>query len=442
MSDPGGSSAPLDLRSIVARFGAAFSDLPMGLRKVGREAEYPVVGPDGAAFDISRLFDDLVRRDDFGPALTRQRAPDGMVVGLSGIGFSYATEVGTGTIEVITGPRHDLLQLARDHEAAIGRLVQACDRHGAMVLGLGAQPQTPPGEALMTAKRRYGMLLDRIGPDWLSFTTTASDQVHVDVAGPELVAMTNLGNILSPIFIALCGNSPVVGGEDAGVCSWREAGMGRIDAAHGRHGMPLHPLTSLHDHIERLVDLPHLLHKERGVPHPVSGSFRDFLTDHGQTDTESAFEAFLVHEHYVWHSARPRSRHGTVELRAACQQPWDSHMAPAALGLGIIAGGAEIGGYLEDVLGPAAWETMRRYHGEVVRHGLAAPEPVEDLIAGVLDRAKAALRGRSRREARLLDPLYRRLKARENPAQQARRVWSEGGVDALLAHARLPAAPD
>ena len=90
----------------------------------------------------------------------------------------------------------------------------------------------------MTPKPRYGMLHERIGPDWLSFTVTASDQVHVDVAEPEVVAMTNLGNILAPVVIALCGNSSMLAGQDAGCCSWREAGMGAIDAARGRHGMP------------------------------------------------------------------------------------------------------------------------------------------------------------------------------------------------------------
>ena len=321
-----------DTRDISARFTRGFSSTPIGLRKVGREAEYPVVHPDGKAFDIAELWEDLVGPDAFGPGLEIQRAADGMIVGLQGMRFSYASEVGRGTIELITGPRHDLCQLQEDHEAAMGRLLAAATKHGAIVLGLGVQPLSPPEEVLMTPKPRYGMLLDRIGEDWLSFTVTASDQVHVDVAGPEVVAMTNLGNILAPVMIALCGNSPLIGGEDAGCCSWREAGMGAIDAASGRHGMPISPIASMDDHVSRIVDLPHLLHKEAGVAFAAQGCFSDFLSS--IDDPQAAYEAFLVHEHYVWHSARPRSRQGTVEFRAACQQPWDGHMAAAALGLG------------------------------------------------------------------------------------------------------------
>ena len=430
--------AGLDFRPLTTRFGQGFSAAPIGIRKVGREAEYPVVGPDGEAFDVAQLWEALVARDGHGPTLEVERAPDGMIVALTSNRFSFSSEVGRGTIEVITGPRHDLLQLQEDHEAAMARLLRACAEHGAVVLGLGAQPVTPPSEVLMTPKPRYGMLLDRIGPEWLSFCTTASDQIHVDVAGPELVAMTNLGNILAPVFIALCANSPVVAGADSGLCSWREAGMGAIGTDDGRHGMPLTPILSLLDHVERLSGLPHLIHKHGGVPEPVDGIFTDFLTGLDGADTDDAFAAFLVHDHYVWHSARPRSRHGTVELRAACQQPWDSHMAAAALGLGVIAAGAELGAYLEATLGLDAWKRMRLWHGEVVRHGLAAPPPVEGLVEAVLERALAALRGRSRREGALLDPLYRRVAAGKNPAQRARAAFASGGIDGLIAHSRLP----
>jgi gamma-glutamylcysteine synthetase len=51
---------------------------------------------------------------------------------------------------------------------------------------------------------------------------------------------------------------------------------------------------------------------------------------------------FLAHEHYVWHSTRPRTKQGTVELRAACQQPWSEHMAATALQLGLVEAMTEI----------------------------------------------------------------------------------------------------
>ena len=304
------------------RFAGGFEEGPLPIRKIGREAEYPVVDSTGSAFDIAALWADLDQ-----PGLTRVFAPDGMQVGLEGLAFSYASEVGRGTIEVITGPRHDLVQLAGDHESAVEHLVKAAAKNGATVLSMGTQPLTPPSMELMTPKPRYGMLLDVIGDAWLSFTATASDQTHVDMARSEIPWMTNLGNLLAPVFIALCGNSGIVAGQDAGVCSWRELSMGSIGADQGRHGMPIHPIDTVLDHVSQLCELPHLLHKRDGVPEPGTGSFLDFIESELGTESDEAFAAFLIHEHYVWHSARPRSHHGTVEIRCAGQQPWKSHMA-------------------------------------------------------------------------------------------------------------------
>ena len=425
----------LDVTPFLERFRSGFSSQPIPVRKIGREAEYPVVGPDGEAFDIRQLWGDLV-----GPGLVRERAPDGMIVGLNGMRFSYASEVGTGTIEVITGPRHDLLTLARDHEEAVARLVAVAAEHGARVLGMGAHPKTAPSAALMTPKPRYGILQDAIGDAWLSFTATASDQTHVDVSGPEIVPMANLTNMLSPVIIALCGNSGVVGGGDAGVCSWRETAMGYVQPEHGRHGMPIRPAETLAHHLEMLCELPHLMHREEGVARLSDG--RPFSEHMRGMDPEDAWSAFKVHDHYIWHSARPRSRQGTIEIRCACQQPWDGHMAVAALSFGLVCAAQELATYIQDKLGADAWEIMRRWHGEVIRLGLDAPEPVDGFTLGVLERAKGALRGRGRKEAPLLDPLFRRLERGENPAQRARALLATDGLDAVIAHARIPAVSE
>ena len=421
----------LDVTPFLERFRSGFSSQPIPVRKIGREAEYPVVGRDGEAFDVSLLWGGLA-----GPGLVRERAPDGMIVGLNGMRYSYASEVGTGTIEVITGPRHDLLTLAKDHEEAVARLVKVAAEHGATVLGMGAQPKTPPSEALMTPKPRYRVLQEAIGDAWLSFTATASDQTHVDVSGPEIVPMANLANMLSPVIIGLCGNSGVVGGTDAGVCSWRETSMGHVQPEHGRHGMPIQPAETLAHHLEMLCELPHLMHRDGSVATLSDG--RPFSEHMKGMDSEEAWRAFVVHDHYIWHSARPRSRQGTVEIRCACQQPWDEHMAVAALSLGLVCAAQELATYIQDKLGSDAWETMRRWHGEVIRSGLAAPEPVDGFTLGVLERAKGALRARGRKEAPLLNPLFKRLERGENPAQRARALLATDGIDAVIANARIP----
>jgi len=422
----------LDVTAYLERFRSGFSSQAIPVRKIGREAEYPVVDADGNAFDISVLWRDLM-----GAGLRPEYAENGMQIGLNGMRYSYASEVGKGTIEVITGPRSDLLHLSRDHEEAVERLVRVAAQHGARILCMGVQPKTAPSEALMTPKPRYGVMMEAVGDPWLTFTATASDQTHVDVAGPEIVPTMNLCNMLSPIIIALCANSGVMAGEDAGVCSWREHAMGSIQPEHGRHGMPITPAETLAHHMEMLCELPHLMDRADGVATVGDGQpFREFMRG---LEPEESWKAFLVHDHYVWHSARPRNRQGTIEVRCACQQPWSDHMSAAALALGIVSGAAEISQYIQSTLGPEAWIIMRRWHGEVITDGLASAEPSSGLILGVLDRAKGALRGRGRQEASLLDPLYRRLARRENPAQRARVLLASDGLSAVIEAASIPA---
>jgi len=421
----------LDVTAYLERFRSGFSSQAIPVRKIGREAEFPVVDADGNAFDISALWRGLM-----GSGLRPEYASDGTQVGLNGSRYSYASEVGKGTIEVITGPRPDLLHLARDHEAAVRRLVRVATEHGARVLGMGVQPLTLPSEGLMTPKPRYGVMLEALGEPWLTFTSTASDQTHVDIAGPEIVPTMNLCNLLPPIVIALCANSGIVGGADAGVCSWREHAMGTIQPEYGRHGMPVVPAETLAHHMEMLCELPHLMDRVDGEAQLGDGKpFTSFMRG---LEGERSWKAFLVHDHYVWHSARPRHRQGTIEIRCACQQPWDEHMASAALALGIVSGAAEIAAFVQSKMGSDAWDIMRRWHGQVIRLGLAAPEPVEGLIFGVLERAKGALRGRGRQEAALLNPLFRRLDRRENPAQRSQALLSAEGLPALLEAVSIP----
>ncbi|MEZ4613516.1 MAG: glutamate-cysteine ligase family protein [Caldilineaceae bacterium] len=72
-----------------------------------------------------------------------------------------------------------------------------------------------------------------MGRQWLWYTVTASDQVQIDVARPEMVDLLNFGNLMTPVIIALCGNSPVFGGKPSPYCSAREG-----DGQHLQLGAP------------------------------------------------------------------------------------------------------------------------------------------------------------------------------------------------------------
>ena len=75
---------------------------------------------------------------------------------------------------------------------------------------------------------------------------------------------------------------------------------------------------------------------------------------------------------------------------------------------------------------------MKAYHHHVIGAGLAAPEPAPGFLEEVLTLVEAALARRGYGEERMLSPLWRRLAQRENPAQHARRVFTQKGLEGLI----------
>ncbi len=419
-----------------------------------------MIDQSGRAADIDQLWPLLLgdedaaengKRGSLSPLKVKRDAVNtDLIVGLDGAAYSYALEVGKGTIELNVGPYATLFELERAFRTALERLTRAAGRLGWRVLGYGVQPLSPPARALLSPKQRYHALADIMGADWIWYTVTASDQTHVDISRNEAASMLNYGNLIAPVVVALCANSPVAAGALTGDCSGREGRM--INARYGeRHGIIARPYADLTDFVACLSRMPALLRREGERLLPDGRLFSDVLRadfgaarSEGWTPSTSAFDAFLLHDHYIWHSARVRSAYGTVELRPACQQPPHELMAATALYLGLVEGHEEIVEYLRVALAPAGeegvnpvplsecWPRMRQYHEQAVRAGLAAPEPAPGFLAEILGLAEAALTRRGHGEEAMLAPLWRRLERRENPAQRLRRVFVEAGLEELI----------
>lgn len=448
-------------QALAARFAAHFPTRLQGPRTIGREAEFPVVDHAGRAVDIAQLWPLLRSSAPQLPLPTdllkvkRDAVNSDLIVGLDGPSYSYALEVGKGTIELNIGPCHTLFELEDTFRAALRRLVQAAALLGWRVLAYGAQPRTPPTRRLLSPKQRYHALADIMGADWIWYTVTASDQAHVDICRDEAVAVLNFANLMAPVVVALCANSPIVAGRQTGGCSGREIRM--IDAPYGyRHGMIDRPYADFTDFVARLSRLPALLRRHGERLQPDGRAFSNILrADYGLAAdpcppiSDECFDAFLLHDHYIWHSARLRSAYATVELRPACQQPPHQLMAAAALYLALVEARHEIEEYVQSALAPAparslaaCWPPMQQYHRQVVRHGLDSPAPAPAFLAEILALAQAALARRGHGEERMIAPLQLRLAQKENPAQRAKRVFAQHGLEGLLdASAILPLHP-
>lgn len=421
------------LEEITERFAAGFPERAPALRTVGREAEYPVVAPDGRAAEVSRLWPLLLERGDCAPVYDLGADGTKMLVGVEAASWSCVAEVGRSTVELSAGPRETLRELARDMEGALERLKEAVRRAGLRLLGFGIQPRARASRRLLTPKLRYLALLEAIGPRWLKFCVTAADQVQVDMGRDELVRNTNVINAASGAMISLTANSSVYAGRAGAFASGREGLAANMLGETHRHGSSPQPYADLGEYVRFLAGLRCLCLPDSGGFRPVGEPFAEYLQNGGPVlSSETVYEEFLFHEHYVWPSARPRSRIGTLEVRPACQQPAESTWVPSALALGLVEAAGEVQSFFEDAFGEDYWDVLLRYRESAVRHGLGAPAPVPRFLETLLDLARDGLRRRGRNEETFLEPAYAVLDRGEEPASRARRLFESGGPEALV----------
>lgn len=403
-------------------------------RFIGREAEYPVVDEAGDPADVRELLKALAASGDF----EEKREPDGLLVELIHPKIRYSLEVGWGTIELIGPAAADLHEVKALQEAGMEQLLAITEPRGLKVLGYGIQPKARGGLELMSPKARYLLLHDAIGESWSSFTATASDQVHIDVCRDELPLVLNVGNALYPIILALFSNSPITGNTPSGAHSTRELSMGQIQHGSHRHGMTARPIESIQEWVELTARHAFLMMKREGnysLP-DVAQSFEAFMMAHPST-----FDDFLMHDHYVWNCARARTAHGTVEFRSACQQPWSEHMVMSAFALGTVEAAQALHDFLQDALGPAYWQSLQGYSQEVLGEGLAAKEPCEGLIKGILDHIQVGLARREKGEEIYLQPLFKRWQTGHNPASSVLEVFAKGQLPALIEQVAIRPSP-
>ena len=427
------------LADITERFAAGFPAKAPSLRTVGREAEFPLVRPDGRAADIFQVLPLLLEQGNWEP--TYDQGSDGTEI-LSGVeadGWFCASEVGVSTVELSAGPKPTLHELARDMDRGLERLTGAVRQADFRLLGFGIQPRTPAHRGLLTPKKRYTALLEAIGSQWLKFCVTAGDQLQVDVGQDDLVRLMNLMNAASGAIIALTANSSVYGGRPGKFASGREGLTANMVGEPHRHGSPAGPYSDLEEYVRFLAGLKCLCLPDGedgfrliGVPF-----VEQLRRDPALKDPEAAFEAFLFHEHYIWPSARPRSRIGTVEIRPACQQPPGSAWIPSALELGLVETADELENYLQDSLGKFHWTALQEYRGRAVKQGLAAPEPVPHFLDTIVCIATEGLRRRGKGEEIFLEPVQDRLERRLGPADEAKALFGRSGPGALVTELSL-----
>ncbi|MGH2399368.1 MAG: glutamate-cysteine ligase family protein, partial [bacterium] len=319
---------------LAERYAALFRETVRPVRRIGREAEFPIVYPDGRAGDVARMWEPLMSGGEFVPQYDDPKS-QALIEALTGPEGRIEVEVGRATIELVLGPYDDLWQLEEGSRRLIRRVAQIADQVGMRLLGFGIQPRSRASSVLMTPKKRYVHLARAAGPAWWRFTTTAADQIHVDITRSEFADAVNLLNLLSAPLIALTANSSVYAGRAGRYLSGREGLLGALDKH--RAGMTPGPFDSIEQFVRYICGYRCYILRHDGVFRRYNRPFEEYLRTHGPD-----MDAYLWHEHYTWNSARPRARNSTIEIRPACQQPHDDPLVVAALALGWVEALGEV----------------------------------------------------------------------------------------------------
>ena len=303
----------------------------------------------------------------------------------------------------------DVSELHRDIEETRSALVGLANQYNHGIAAAGLHPMARWQEQNCVPKKRYRELLDKFRyPQWRNTTTGVHVHVGVDDAD-KAVWVSNELRWYMPVVLALSANSPIYGGTDTGLESARAQIFGNI---------------------------PHT-----GIP-PAFDSFEDFRSFE-RTMVETGASSDLGE---LWYDVRPHPGQGTVEIRAPdAQADLDRVLALVEYVEALVR---DLCARYED--GESGTEYRREFLEEnrwrAIRYGHDATF-VNRTENGTVDLSTVV----DRECDRLGVSGIRRLIDEESGAAMQRRLWREGGPDAVCAglylrpgrpSARPPTNPD
>jgi len=366
-------------------------------------------------------------------------------------GLTVSIEPG-GQVELSGRPFQDVHAVAEelDRHLEIGRSIGA--ELGVEFLAAGYRPWGTPATACWVPKERYAVMRPflaargRLGPDMMSMT--ASAQASFDFAS-ERDAAEKLRVALGaqPAIVALCANSPVVGGAESGWQSFRTEVWNHTDPARcGSLPFAFEPgfeEDAYRRYVEWALDVPMVFLRREGRYLDTRGfTFRRYLAEglEGHQATLADWEDQLS---VLFPEVRMK---GVIEVRGA-----DAVPPPMVKGLAAFWKGLLYSRESRDW----AWDLIRRFPAEerralrdaAGRDGLRARTPDGRTLAALAtDLLEASSQGLCRQgacgqagedERIWLGPLLERAREARTPADEALEAFRRGGDAALAARLRI-----
>ena len=440
----------------VSGFQQAVAESSFAERRIGAELKFPLVCRDGRAVKyetVRALWEYLHERD-------WQFIKDGMtgeIVGAKKPGEHNDTvascETGYCTAEFSLAHVADLFELERSIRELQGELRPFAEQHDVHFLGCGIQPVTRPSRELLMKQARTSVWKKVLRPtrgaskekgrDVSLFTINAATHVHVSVTMNEVIPALNVLNGFSGAQIALTANSNIwLGGLDPNYRCVAEKFWDWWMPDSDRVGVPKKPFKGLKDYVRAITSLRPVFVKRAGKPIVLRRyrTFREFYGDGRAVgvDTEGREVSFVpkkadlaLHNSCYWYTAR-LSRYFTVENRVNDQQPPEDMLCVPALTVGLVSVMREA----EEELSRFDWDDLRAARDAACRdaiHGSTSTFTLSELAETMLRLATLGLRRRGLGEEMFIAPLWKRFHERTCPADDAARLFEDGGIEALVA---------
>ncbi|MDE1822830.1 MAG: hypothetical protein KGI00_04085 [Candidatus Micrarchaeota archaeon] len=446
-----------DIKELTGTFFSAFrKDIGSG-RRMGLEPEFIAInkhtGLSAAPHETIKALRSA------GTRLGLEPSDSGMVwsgkLSIDGIGgaLRIGTDMGSGTWEISFPPSRSVAEAERMLIHVMDLLIDAADRNGIALLGMGIQPLSRPSWELVMPKKRYDTLTARHNTnnllqkplvDSLLNTITAASHVHFEVTPDEAVAAVNLFNAIAPEIIALSSNSGIIGGRNAATLEPREHFWDMLTKHprdSGRNGIPERWFIGREDYVGFTSGFQPVLTKRNGdfLAFIDSASMLDFFRNgadahfvaNGHT-AKLAFEQIdmNMHDSFIWFNSRLKSGTGTLEIRSASQQPTLSDtIAIAVLFKGLLEGRSSA----EDVVRDRTVERARELRLSAIKNGMNDPANGAELAANAGHLLFIAAKSLERKgeNSDALSPLFLRVVRRESPSDQ-NRVLMNGSPGKLI----------
>ncbi|MGD2094089.1 MAG: hypothetical protein PVH77_03680 [Phycisphaerales bacterium] len=439
----------------INRFQNALVSQDSGHRRIGAELKFPLVNQNGtaASLDTTRaLWDHLVSRN-WRPI---EDAMAGQIIGATKPGEQNATiagyETGFCKIEFALAHVANLFGMERLIDELRVELKPFCKENNVLLLCYGIQPVTPPGKKLVMKKNRTSPWIrvfrsnrhisEGDGDDVHLFTINAANHVHISVSLEEAVDAVNVLNGFAGAQIALTAHSNIWQGQmDPQYNCVAEKFWDWWLPDSNRVGVPIKPFRDVKDYVRTIANFKPVYVLRNGKPIILKKykTFEEYyrLVRAVGLDTEGREISFVpekadidLHNSCYWYNARI-SRHYTVENRVNDQQPPNDLICISALTLGLISALAEAKKHIST----HDWQALRTSRNIACRDGLLATNGgirLSKLALRMLYIARKGLLRRGLGEEKFLEPLETRLCELSCPADKARKLFRDGGINALI----------